>query len=379
MENANDSEICGDFTIDFTNEETAKMMSFKQSEILLSSVGVPIVLIIGVPGNVAFLFTLYRVRRMQTTTNFYLANLAVADLMYLIIFSAYNTKTFLSTPIAYSWFAESWLVCLVITLSLDIPYFASNSMITLVALERFYAICHPLKNLMARSPKRTVSIVVIFWIVSILIAASISSRLSTHRVACVLWPDDEQYATLPSTVNFCVAGEPWVKFLTQALYFGFWFLGLATNTFMYYKIVRRLGRRLIPTSSAQTHHLNAKQVRNQIARMLIVTSVVYFLLQSPRVVIFNLMGLIQSASGVSVLQPGAVTTLWPIAIFLALLNSALNPIIYNVSSPKYRQAFLQAFTCRMKKKKEKVSTSTTTRKTDIARSISNVRLDENQL
>ncbi|XP_022108815.1 vasopressin V1a receptor-like [Acanthaster planci] len=333
---------------------------------------------IGIPGNLAFLFTLFRVRCMRTTTNFYLANLAVADLLYIAIFSVYNTETFLQSPIAYTSFASSWQVCLVIALTLDVPYFASNSMITLVAFERFYAICHPLKNLISRSRKRTASVVAISWTASIFLAATISSRLSTHRVACVLWPSGDEFSSLPDTVNFCLAGRPWVKILTQSLYFGFWLLGLLTNTVMYYKIIRRLSHRPIPTASVpQTrHHLNAKVVRNQVARLLIVNSVVYFVLQSPRVVVFNLIGLIQAASGVTVLQPGKITDLWPIALFLTLLNSSVNPIIYNATSQQYRQAFLQAFACR-KEAKENAPTGAIGKTEASSRSVSTTRLSEN--
>ncbi len=325
MEASNDSEACsgGDFVIDFTDGATARFWTRSQNEILLTSIGVPLVVAIGVPANLAFLLTLFRVKEMQTITNFYLANLAVSDLLYISIFAGYNTGAyFLAPDVANTFIATSWLGCAVVTFSLDVLYFGSNLMVTLVAVERFYAICHPLKSRQSRSSRRALLLVTIFWAVAIGCSFAVVSRMSRYRIGCVIWPDTEANSgTRPSTVNFCLPGEPWVTLCTQGLYFGFWIIGLFLNSYMYYRIVRRLGLHTFATSADGGNRQAEKKkiVRRQVAKMLICSSIAYFLLQSPRVVILNVLGLIKAASGIAIVQQGQITILWPIAVFLSLV------------------------------------------------------------
>ncbi|XP_071790425.1 growth hormone secretagogue receptor type 1-like [Asterias amurensis] len=351
MEASNETEICsgGDFVIDFTDDAAASFWTRSENEILLVYIGVPLVVAIGVPGNLAFLFTLFRVKEMQTITNFYLANLAVSDLLYISLFAGYNTGAYFIAPdVANTFVVTSWLGCAVVTFSLDVLYFGSNLMVTLVAIERFYAICHPLKSRQSRSSGRALLLVTIFWAVAIGCSFAVVSRMSRYRTGCVMWPEDDgNSGTRPSTVNFCLPGEPWVTLCTQILYVGFWTIGMLVNSYMYYRIVRRLGLHTFATSAdgGNQQAEKKKKVRRQVAKMLIISSIVYFLLQSPRVIILNVLGLIKAASGITIVQQGQVTILWPITVFLSLVNSAVNPIIYNTTNARYRAAILQAFGC----------------------------------
>ena len=60
-------------------------MFFKPFEKILITVLFPIIFTFGIIGNVAFLTVVALVKEMRTLTNFYLANLAVADLLYTIL------------------------------------------------------------------------------------------------------------------------------------------------------------------------------------------------------------------------------------------------------------------------------------------------------
>ena len=383
MQFVNDSELCigGDFVIDFTDEDTAKIWSRSPNEILLVLVGVPLIIAVGVPGNLAFLFTLYRVSEMRTVTNFYLANLAVADLLYIIIFSALSTSAYLIAPdVTNTYAVTSWLGCAAVILSLDVVYFGSNLMVSLVAFERFYAICHPLKSRQTRSPRRAVVMVIIFWVLSITCSFATVSRFSRFSVACVLWPDNEDHDSRPSTVNFCSAETTWVAFVAKCMYFGIWTFGLSVNSFLYYRIVRRLGLRTFASSAEsqqQTH--KRKAIRRQVARMLIINSIAFFLLQSPFIIILNLLSIIKAATGIAVIRLGNVTDLWPIAVFLSLCNSAVNPLIYNITNARYRQAFKEAIGCSTNNRSQSPSNTATVSSRVKDQSESKPDISENKL
>ena len=69
-----------DYT-NWTNEEIAGMVLYSAQAAFEIKVIVPILFVIGVFENAAFFLLLARVKTMRTITNFYLANLATADLM----------------------------------------------------------------------------------------------------------------------------------------------------------------------------------------------------------------------------------------------------------------------------------------------------------
>ncbi|XP_022100242.1 orexin receptor type 1-like [Acanthaster planci] len=351
----NETGICDEFDglLNFNDEATKARFFQTVYETFLVKAGIPLVWVIGLPTNVAFLYTIYKVAHMRTITNFYLANLALADLLCLVLYPGLYSWAFFSTPVVFNFQTSSWVECAALFFCFDIPYFASNAIVTLVALERFYAICRPLQSRQVSSPRRAAALAATFWLVSVVVSVSVSFRRITVQVFCVDWPDTDggEYDTLPDTVSFCTAGEPWVATYSHCMYVTVWILGLIVNSFLYFKIVRRLGRRSVGGSLRNERETKERLVRNQVARMLIVNSIVFFVLQAPRIITVNLLSFLTAVTG-RVLQPVDVSVLVPLTYFLSLLNSAMNPIIYSGTNTRYREAFLQAFGCCRRGRKE---------------------------
>ena len=69
----------------YLSMEEAQALFYSITESVMITVVLPVISGIGVLLNSSFLFTLYRVEDMRTTTNIYRANLAVADEMFLVI------------------------------------------------------------------------------------------------------------------------------------------------------------------------------------------------------------------------------------------------------------------------------------------------------
>ena len=98
------------------------------------------IILVGFLGNLTFIWTVIRVPSLHTSTYIYLTSLACTDLFTLIGFAINEISTpmlrleniFLLTAISdvVSWCAFTWSLCLV----------------TLVSLERYLAICHPIRH-----------------------------------------------------------------------------------------------------------------------------------------------------------------------------------------------------------------------------------------
>ena len=110
---------------------------------------------------------------------------------------------------------------------------------------------------------------------------------------------------------------------------------------MFAKIIYTLSTR--PNPNAET-----RSVRNQIARMLILNGIVFFLCLLPfRFVQLNNISIIVLRGPIFAFD---VDVLAWVGRVTGLLNYAVNPFLYNVSNAKYRAAFVQAFTFRKSKK-----------------------------
>ena len=110
---------------------------------------------------------------MHTTVNFYLFSLAVSDLLLLIVGLPPELISFWKK---YPYiFGESF--CILRALLSEMCSYASVLTITAFTVERYIAICHPLKaHTMAQLP-RAVKAILIIWVVSAIASAPIAFQL----------------------------------------------------------------------------------------------------------------------------------------------------------------------------------------------------------
>jgi hypothetical protein len=112
------------------------------------------IFVTGVIGNVCTCVVILRNRYMQTATNCYLFNLALADLLMLIV--GLPTEMY-GYWIAYPWpFGQAF--CLTRVLAAETSTYASIITIIAFTVERYLAICHPMKIQLTSGPKRAVKV-----------------------------------------------------------------------------------------------------------------------------------------------------------------------------------------------------------------------------
>ena len=182
-----------------------EILTLTLTKSLLVKAFIPVVLVIGFVGNVAFLVLLARVKTIRTITNLYLANLAVADMMVLLlkaVLQLWSYQAILGEPYNTS------LGCGVSAYFGLKSSCASVLFITLVGFDRYFAVCHPIRYLNRKNKKQTSYIFTIFiWI----IAASVGllSTLSFGKLEvdyCILWPAHDKGAFINTLV-----GGGWAK------------------------------------------------------------------------------------------------------------------------------------------------------------------------
>ncbi|CAG0920022.1 unnamed protein product [Notodromas monacha] len=158
-----------------------------------------LICVVGLCGNSLVIYVVLRYSKMQTVTNLYILNLAVADECFLI-----GLPFLFVTSYLRHW-PFGFITCKVFMTTTGINQFTSSAFLTVMSADRYVAICHAVKGRSIRTP--VVSRVVAFttWMVSAVLMAPLfmysSTRVTnneTGTTTCsVFLPDDDQGNTYP--------------------------------------------------------------------------------------------------------------------------------------------------------------------------------------
>ncbi len=295
---------------------------------------VPVVTFFGLLTNSAFLYVIYCVPAMRTPTNFYLANLAVSDAVLLIVTTSNYLWTYFKMPIDYGYpFGSTG--CAISMWVIYVFSFASIAFLTLVALERYQAVCRPLhyrqRNVSSHPLYENMKFTLLTWISLIVIVAT---PIAFVRIdyKCFNWPPVEPFSTYPSVVHNCQWPDwTWI-FLDGADIIEF-SIALFINVVVYINIVRELSKRQRPKGKSSAS-------RSHVARMLCINAFIFFLCLFP-IQLSNVAEIhyfITKTNEAFYGDAADSLILW-IGRVAFLLNSSVNPIIYSISNPEYRKAF----------------------------------------
>ncbi|XP_064502689.1 thyrotropin-releasing hormone receptor isoform X2 [Pseudopipra pipra] len=113
---------------------------------------------LGIVGNIMVVLVVLRTKHMRTPTNCYLVSLAVADLMVLVAAGLPNI-----TESLYRSWVYGYVGCLCITYFQYLGINASSFSIAAFTIERYIAICHPIKAQFLCTFSRAKKIIIFVW------------------------------------------------------------------------------------------------------------------------------------------------------------------------------------------------------------------------
>ncbi|XP_036434270.1 thyrotropin-releasing hormone receptor [Colossoma macropomum] len=319
---------------------SAHSVEYKAASVLL----VLLVCGLGIVGNAMVILVVLTTKHMRTPTNCYLVSLAVADLIVLTAAGLPNITESLFGQWVYGYGG-----CLSITYLQYVGINASSCSITAFTVERYIAICHPIRAQSLCTLSRAKKIIALVW--------------AFTGLYCVMWfcladLEKQQYGN--TTVIACAYKVSREQYLP--IYFTdftlFYVLPLLLATVLYGLIARILFLNPLPSDPKEnakawrkssglrnTKH-GAKSSsfsttatsRRQVTKMLAVVVILFALLWMPyrTLVVVN-----------SFLKIPYVDTWFLLFCRLCIyLNSAINPVIYNAMSQKFRAAFRKLCHCR---------------------------------
>ncbi|KTF89356.1 hypothetical protein cypCar_00013884 [Cyprinus carpio] len=326
----------------FTNGTQATIWTDYSIEYKIASILLVILICgVGIVGNVMVIFVVLTTKHMRTPTNCYLVSLAVADLMVLTAAGLPN--------ITESLFGGHWVYgyagCLSITYFQYLGINASSCSITAFTIERYIAICHPIKAQFMCTLSRAKKIIVLVWVLT--------------SLYCVMWfylSDTEEIIYENAILVTCAYKVS--RNLYLPIYFTdfavFYVIPLLLATVLYGLIARILFLNPLPSDPKESRrnwkkessvHGNSRSSssnataasRRQVTKMLAVVVTLFAILWMPyrTLVVVN-----------SFLKDAYLDTWFLLFCRLCIyMNSAINPIIYNAMSQKFRAAFHKLWHC----------------------------------
>ncbi|XP_035671764.1 growth hormone secretagogue receptor type 1-like [Branchiostoma floridae] len=312
------------------NSTYSPYFTIPQVELALVSAVYALIFVVGVVGNLLVGVVVLKVRRMRSPTNYLLLNLSVADLLVLLVC--------VPAAILETWVVSPWLLgefmCYFVPYIEFSTYHASTLTIIAIGVERYYAICLPLscKHVLRGS-----------FILRILCALWLTAFLTSVPVIFITefrYRDDggERIASCETHID-TFAG----KLYLTASNVVFYFAPLAILSGLYIVISRNLRGHDLNQSIRQPSAERLRlQSRRQVTYMLLAVVVVFFLCLLP----YRTLLLLLMYATTSLVKALGGQGLWKLMAFcrvMVFVNSTVNPILYNLTSSKFRQAFRTAF------------------------------------
>ena len=336
-------------TYNMSLSETERFYVYPKGHTFIVTIAFSVILSVGILLNIAFIYVVVRIKSMRTVTNKYLINLAIADIVFLTAAISEKLWRYSKSPVMGDHSPLGSTGCIGVYFLIDVTYFASLTFITIVSLDRYFALCRPM-DLDNPFKWNVNKIIVVTWIFAIVLGLILIPAYSNFNQYCVSWPNLEPFSHWPNAIAYCDAINAGFRdfvLLFQTIPF---FVTFSLNLYIYVSIVRALNRwvssqdNLRSASTSHGHDNDADRVRHQMAKMIIFNGVTFFILLAP----FELVSLIQligslrgSDSGFIFVIVNSRLTLH-VSRILSYVNSAVNPLVYTIMCPAYLSAFKEA-------------------------------------
>ncbi|XP_052752841.1 growth hormone secretagogue receptor type 1-like isoform X2 [Galleria mellonella] len=290
------------------------------------------IMCLGVIGNVMVPIVILKTKDMRNSTNIFLVNLSIADLMVLLVCTPTVLVEVNSKP-------ETWVLgrelCLAVPfVELTVTH-ASVLTILAISFERYYAICEPLRAGYVCTKTRAALICALVWFFAALFTSPILA------VATFTHEEYEDGTQVP--VCLTQADTFWSALffiLTIAVFF---IVPLGVLLVLYSVIAKNLMENpvIIAQNTKNTSNTgNVIRYRKQVILMLGTVVLSFFVCLLP----FKALTL-----WIIVFPPETIMSLGIDGYYILLyfcrvmlyLNSAINPILYNLMSSKFREGFIK--------------------------------------
>ena len=268
-------------------------------------------LLIGFIGNVLVIRIVHKTREMHTPTNYLLVSMAVSDiitiLMWLLCFFVY------------------WEFFCKLTELVQVCIMVSYITITVLAVERYYALMKPLRNGLRLREDNIKKAIACIWVASVVICLPATF-----------------FKEWSETYEKCIG--PWTLYLTQGskacviLDAVVYFIQLAIMIFYYGSLIRGL---YFTNTVCQDTDGERNSERKKLVTTFMLVTVAFFIGNTPAVVSYVII-----PSGARTTEVSFYAQSSSVADFVFVLSLCFNPFIYAFRSTNFKEGFKSVILCR---------------------------------
>ncbi|XP_029018338.1 somatostatin receptor type 5-like [Betta splendens] len=275
-----------------------------------------VVFIVGLVGNTLVIHVIVNYTKNESVTNIYILNLAIADELFML------GLPFLAVQNALLSWPFGSVMCRVVMTVDAINQFTSIFCLTVMSVDRYLAVVHPIRSCLWRRPHVAKGISAAVWAGSFVVVLPVvvfADVLQDDGNCSIVWPEPAEVWKTTFIVYTCTVG-----FFCPLLVICLCYLLIVIK-------VRSVGKRAQATSTRR------RKSERKITRMVVVVVAVFVLCWLPFYVL-NVVNLV-------VLLPGHFRGLYVSVVLLSYANSCANPILYGFLSDNFKRGFRKAL-CR---------------------------------
>ncbi|XP_058130512.1 RYamide receptor-like [Anopheles ziemanni] len=301
--------------------------------LVLLSVFYGTISILAVIGNSLVIWIVVTTKQMQTITNMFIANLALAD----VTIGVFAIPFQFQAALLQRWNLPEFMCpfCPFVQLiSVNVSVFT----LTAIAVDRHRAIINPLR---ARTSKNISKFVIsAIWIMSFALAAPILFTLRVRPTYYIVMSGmNETYTnvTVPfcKVVNFEMAEILLYRYVLVLVQY---FIPLFVISFVYIQMALRLWGSKTPGNAQDSRDITMLKNKKKVIKMLIIVVALFGVCWFP-LQLYNILHVTWS----EIDDYRYINIIWFVCDWLAMSNSCYNPFIYGIYNEKFKREFRKRY------------------------------------
>ncbi|CAF1383786.1 unnamed protein product [Adineta ricciae] len=300
---------------------------------------------LGLIGNSLVLIGIGLNKGMQTSTNLLIFNLALADILFIIVCIPTTLFSFFGR-----WpFAE--IGCKIAQFINHLSAFMSIYLLVFMSIDRYFAVVHAIDSISNyRTTKNTTISIVVLWLIGISICAPIGSLFtviefgspnSMYCLLCYFQPEMTNVSNLSNATNATEIGTLPIEASVYWICFVIFLYALPLTIIV---ILYGFMLKFLRGARGQSVGKSKRRATRMILAVILTYALCWFFMQ--QLFISNII-LSNNTSHHFATYIDILTT---IANVFAYLNSCTNPILYGFMSKNFRSSFIDLLCCRYSKR-----------------------------
>ncbi|XP_048097107.1 delta-type opioid receptor [Alosa alosa] len=274
-----------------------------------------IVCVVGLIGNSLVMYVIIRYTKMNSATYIYIFNLALADFLVLA------TLPFQGTDVLLDFWPFGLSLCKIVV-SIDYyNMFTSVFTLTVMSMDRYIAVCHPVRSLAVRTTSKAKVVNVGVWALAsaIGVPVMVMGQLEVEPNGSI-----ECMVVLPRPHRY------WEPVFGMCVFLFSFIVPVAIISVCYGLMVRRLHSvRLLSGSREKDRYLR------RITRMVLAVVLAFVVCWAP----VQVLALVQALGSVDLGGSEARMVAMHFCIALGYANSSLNPLLYAFLDENFKRCF----------------------------------------